>query len=90
MSRASKFILGIGSSLLFDGLLLWIVYRQARSNDATPSVYWWSLTISLAVFALLPLIELARQGRLLERVLAGFLSCVPVGWVGLCVYVAYH
>ncbi len=90
MSRATQITLGVGLSLIFDGLLWWVVYREARIKDSTPSVYWWLLTISLAVFAVLPLFEMARRGRLLERVLAGFLTCIPVGWVGLCAYAAYH
>ena len=90
MSRATQISLGVGLSLMFDGLLWWVVYREARIKDGTPSVYWWFLTIALALFAVLPLFVMARRGRLLERVLAGFLSCVPVGWVGLCAYAAYH
>jgi hypothetical protein len=73
MSRATQITLGVGLSLMFDGLLWWFVYRQGRIKDAAPSVYWWLLTISVAVFAVLPLFAMARRGRLLERVLAGFL-----------------
>jgi len=90
MSRRLQIFLGIGLSLTFDGILWWVFYRQARIKDANPSVRWWLLTISLAVAALVPLFEMARRGRLLERVLAGLLSCIPVGWLVLCAYVAFH
>jgi len=90
MSRTTQITLGVGLSLMFDGLLWWIINREARIKDGTPSVYWWLLTICLAVFAVLPLFEMARRGRLLERVLAGFLSCIPVAWIGLCAYAAYR
>ena len=90
MSRRRQIVLGVGLSLLFDGMLWWVIYRQARIKDGDPSVLWWLLSISLAVVALVPLFELARRGRLLERVLAGVLACIPVGWVGLCVYAAFH
>jgi hypothetical protein len=90
MSRRFQILFGVSLSLTVDGILWWVTYRQARIKDADIPVWWWLLTISLAVLALVPLFELARRGRLLERVLAGFLSSLPIGWLGLCAYAAFH
>jgi hypothetical protein len=90
MSRSKQILLGVSLSLTFDGLLWWVIQRHARIKDVGPSILWWVLTILLAVAALVPLFELARRGRWLERVLAGLLSWVPVGWIGLCTYAAFH
>jgi hypothetical protein len=90
MSRRLQMSLGVGLSLSFDGILWWVFYRQARIKDGDPSVLWWLLTISLAIVALVPLFEMARRGRLLERVLAGILSCIPFGWLVLCFCAAFN
>jgi uncharacterized membrane protein YhaH (DUF805 family) len=90
MSRPVQIFFGVFVSLAFDVLLWWIVYRRARIKDYDPSVWWWLLTIVLAVIAIIPLFELARGGHLLERVLAGLLSTIPVSWLGFCAYSTFQ
>jgi len=90
MDRIIKIFLGIGASLLFDGVLWFVVDRQARIKDATPALWWWLVVITLAVAALVPLFHLARRGRVVERVLAAAFSLLPLGWLGLCAYAACH
>jgi hypothetical protein len=90
MSRTTKIAVAIGLSLLLDGALWLVIYRQARIKDATPPVWWWLLTLTLAVAAVVPLIDLARRGRLVERVLAAGFALLPIGWIGLCAYAASH
>jgi hypothetical protein len=90
MSRPAKLSFAVFLNLTFDALLWWTISRGFRAKDHDPSVWWWLLTIVLAVTAIVPLFELARRGRLVERVLAGLLSTIPVGWLALCAYAAFH
>jgi hypothetical protein len=90
MSRTRRIALGIGGSLVVDGVLWLVVNEQARIKDATPLAWWWLLTVTLAVVAVVPLLDLARQGRVIERVLAAVFSLPPLGWIGLCAYAACH
>jgi len=91
MSRPFWILLAVSISLTSDGILCWVIYREARIKDGETSALWYLLTISLAMMALIPLFELARRGRLPERILAGVLASIPVawlGWLGCCAYTA--
>jgi hypothetical protein len=89
-SRLAKVAISASISLLFDGFLWFLVWREARVKDSMPSVYWWLLTFAIAVAAIIPLFKIAQNGRVIDRVLAGFLSLPPVGWVAFCGYVAFR
>jgi len=89
MSRSANIAFGVGLSLTFDALLWFLFMRRARIKDHDPSVYWWLLTIIISVAALIPLLEMARRGRIAERILAAVLSVLPVAWTGLCAYVRF-
>jgi len=90
MTRPLQILCGVFLSLAVDALLWWVVNWAFRIKDHDPSVWWWLLTIVLALLAIIPLFKLARRGRLLERVLAAMLSTIPVTWLALCAYAAFH
>lgn len=90
MSRTAKIGLAVAISLVCDGMVFLLVYRQARIKDAEPSGLWWLSTILLAVLALAPLYDLARRPLLLERIVAVLLSSLPASWLALCIYAAYE
>ena len=90
MSRTAKIGLAVAISLVCDGMVFVLVYRQARIKDAEPSGLWWLSTILFAVLALAPLYDLARRPRLLERMVALLLSSLPASWLALCIYAAYE
>jgi hypothetical protein len=90
MSRTVRIALGIGGSLVADGVLWLVVNEQARIKDAAPLASWWLLTVTLAVVAVVPLFELARRGHVIEGVLAAVFSLPPLSWIGMCAYAACH
>ncbi len=90
MSRTAKIGLAVAISLVCDGMVFFLVYRQARIKGAEPSGLWWLSTILFAVLALAPLYDLARRPRLLERIVAVLLSTLPASCLALCIYAAYE
>jgi hypothetical protein len=86
----AKAILLAGLSFIADGVLYVLVEREARIKDDAPSVSWWLATIIVAVVGMIPLAELARRGKIVERFVAILMAVPPLGWLAACAYAAWH
>ena len=89
MKRAFQIAFWVGLSLVFDGFICLIAYFQA-ATDGHVSLHWLFVTLCFAVVAVVPLVEMARRGRLIEKCLAVLFSCLPASWIYLWSYLAYN